>query len=63
MIRQTRLLCAHFLLEDFDPEWRIESTECDVLNNNKHLLRRPDVPGFWPSNGLVGISFDDMADE
>jgi hypothetical protein len=28
-----------------------------------HLFRRPDVPGFWPSNGLVGISFTDMTDE
>jgi len=27
-----------------------------------HLFRRPDVPGFCPSNGLVGISFTDMAD-
>jgi hypothetical protein len=28
-----------------------------------HLFRRPEVPGFCPSNGLVEISFAGMADK
>jgi hypothetical protein len=31
-----------------------------ISNLYAHRLRRPDVPGFWPSNGLVLISLIDI---
>ena len=42
------------MLEDFDPVKMISDIDLEMAETNR--LRRPDVPGFWPSNGFVAIS-------
>ena len=37
--------------------WDVHRT----LREPAHRFRRPEVPGFWPSNGLVGTVCTDMA--
>ena len=48
---------AYGLLEHFDPVSRsVRRIQGDQRRGRTDLFLNPDVPGFWPSKGLVGIS-------
>lgn len=55
------VFATYLLLEDLDPVYEYKfRTRPDIgpkYIDEPHLLRRPEVPGFCPSKGLVGISF------
>lgn len=57
---------ARFLVgEDVETIVSLFSIDLDELRASTNRLRRPEVPGFWPSKGLVGISLisADMVDD
>jgi hypothetical protein len=54
-VKNTRARSADLLLEHFNPARRVNNNMEEETDED--LFRRPEVPGFWPSNGLVGISF------
>jgi hypothetical protein len=55
-VNKTRARSLHLLLEHFDPARRV-SSRTKEKNEMVDLFLRPEVPGFWPSKGFVGISW------